>query len=538
MTSNEDVLAEETGRIRLSDHDDGDGDKDDTLSLFPAVDHEVCVVENKGIKISYDYDAGNKLKFLGRVTIATRSFERLYVPILREKPAIVCRSSDYMDYMEQFLQCPEEVQIGILDCFHQSLEESTMGKSLVEPAKLLFLLGVLDDFTLIHKLLSIYATNAHQYKENSSSDDADDTDTDTSALPIFGSKLPHSCTGGNVGYASHAPDGCVEYMVIKPIENGDIVSFTYLTDLFETPTPERRQILFDTKHFMCQCERCNGPDYCRFIKCPMCCSEFIACRYNKPEENLDDPLWMCPSCGPDLDNDTMLVLERQMAQTLKIIERSVQKLNNSNFNKIPEFSVADLGELLEECCDTLSPVHYLTIKALRLLITVCAISAYVQTKRLAIRGGWSLNNNTNNPRVLTLHRSGIEASFRLIAACECVAAGCPGCTPLVLLGEAASSYTATTITALLQHAPLYDRATPVHRVYEELVQNLPPHYWPSYTLTIFNRYLPLLHVKFGHIAIDEIETKLLPWNQAICLECGTFWSGTPPPSSSVQTKPH
>ena len=479
------------------------------------INREVLVVENNGIKVSYS--DGAKGKSLGRTTVATRSFDTLYVPVLRERPAIICASGDYLGYLEQFLNSSEDVQMGILDCFAQPLD-SPMGQSLVEPAKLMFLLGVLDDFNLIHRLLSIYATNAHQYKDISDkvNTGADEKDDAIGCLPIFGSKINHCCNGGNVGYSAHASDGCVEYTVIQPIQKDDTVTFTYLTDLYETPTPERRQILFDTKHFICECERCNGPDYCRFLPCPEC-TKLIACVY-APESS--DPLWKCSTCGPESsDNDSMIVLERQMEQTLKMIERSVQKL--SNFNRIPEFTPADLNELVQECSDKLSPTHYLTMKALRLLVTVCTCSAYVQTKRLVVRGGWT------NPQILALHRAGVEANFRLIAACECVAAGCPGCGSLVANGEVNDSKSGTVMdSAVFPHAPLFDRATPVHRAYEELTEYLPPHYWPSYTVTLFTRYLPLLHIKFGRAVMEEIKTRLLPWNQAICLPCGTRWSGS------------
>lgn len=503
-------LTETTERLTLAT-DDNTGTSNDTPTVTCR---EVLVVENKGIKVSYD---GATFKTMGRVTVATRSFDTLYVPILREKPAIICASGDHLGYLEQFLDAPEQVQLGILDCFAQPLE-SPVGQALMEPAKLMFLLGVLDDFSLIHRLLSIYATNAHQYRETSDEKSSGNVGKDEGigCLPIYGSKLSHSCDGGNVGYSSHAADGCVEYSVIKPIPKGNLVSFTYLADLFETPTPERRQILFDTKHFWCECERCCGPDYCRFLPCPEC-STLIPCVYEKGNS---DPLWKCRSCGPDcFDNDFMLVLERQMEQTLKMIERSVEKL--TNFKKIPEFTPADLQDLVQECSQTLSPTHYLTIKALRLLVTICTCSAYVQTNRLVARGGWT------NPQVLLLHRHGIEASFRLILACECVAAGCPGCTSLVVSGMVDISKDGTVVDDIFPHVPLFDRAAPLHRACEELTEYLPPHYWPSYAVSIFTRYLPLSRIKFGRDSLVAMEKKLLPWKEAICLPIGTLWSGSP-----------
>ncbi|CAB9512354.1 SET domain [Seminavis robusta] len=500
------ALSETTEQLKFHDTDNNN---DESAKVRPTLNREVLVVENNGIKVCYDGRA--KSKSLCRTTVATRSFDTLYVPILIERPATICASGDFLAYLEQFLNAPEDVQLAILDCSAQPLD-SPMGQSLVEPAKVLFLLEVIDDFDLIHRLLSIYATNAHQYKE--------DDDGGIGCLPLFGSKMNHSCDGGNVRYLSQSSiDGCVEYTVTKPIQKGDIVSVTYLTDLFETPTPERRQILFDTKHFWCECDRCNGPDYCRFLPCPEC-SKFIACVY--AQNSSDHPLWKCPTCDLDSDdNDHLIVLERQMEQTLTMMERSVQK-ETTNFNRIPEeVTPADLKEVVQECSEKLSPTHYLTMKALRLLVTVCTCSAYVQTKRLVVRGGWT------NHQILAYHRAGVQASFRSIAACECVAAGCPGCTLLVTAGSGEGKTSkGGTAADMFPHAPLFDRAAPVHRACEELTKYLPPHYWPSYTVTIFTRYQPLLHVMFGRAAMEEIETKLLPWNQASCLPCGTVWSGS------------
>jgi hypothetical protein len=44
-----------------------------------------------------------------------------------------------------------------------------------------------------------------------------------------------------------ADDGFLEYYSLKTIQAGEEVSFSYLSDLYETPTLERRQLLWQNQ---------------------------------------------------------------------------------------------------------------------------------------------------------------------------------------------------------------------------------------------------------------------------------------------------
>ena len=499
---------EEEGRIALSE-------------LAPAVNLELLVVENNGLAVIRNHPE------MGRVTVATRSFEfdgdsssSLLELVLREHPALICRANDYIDYMEQFLECPEEVQVGILDMFYQPLS-SPMGKSLIEPAKLLYQLGALDDFHVLHQLLSIYATNAHQYR------------SDKSAMPILGSKIPHSCHP-NLGYSScKYDDGSISYHVIRrPIQEGEILSFSYLSDLYETPTPERRELLQSTKSFVCQCERCRGPDYCRVIKCPKC-HIYLPCKYEDTTTTMasTDPVWECEDCGV-LPNQLFLQVEGLLEKAVAVMERSFQlKLS---FSQRPEYTPEAVQDLVKSCSQQLSPTHHLTIKSLRLLMQLSTTFAYNYSKRMVVRG---LDINAS-PQVHSYFQISVVADFRLVAACECVAAGCTGCGPLVIVTTAISSnasasasspptpLAATKNRRMMAHDPLYDCATAMRHLCDNLLR-LSVSHWPSYAVTFVERYLPLLQLKFGETAIQDIEERItLRWKDATCLECGTIWDGT------------
>lgn len=478
-----DHVVDEMGRIALSDE-------------APPVQMDRMVVENKGLVVQNHPD-------MGRVLVANRDFGRHEVgsSILIEKPAIVCQQQDYLDYMEKFLDAPEEVQVGILDMFHQPLE-STMGKSLIEPAKLLFMLGVSDDFMVIHQLLSIWVTNGMQWQN------------DKSALTLFASKFSHSCNP-NLGFSTRTDH--IEFKLLRPIAKGELATFSYLTDILETPACERRQLLLDTKSFVCQCDRCMGPDFGRCIQCPTCIEERVPCFYPYPDDKPFEPLWACHKCGL-VESEVMEQNELAMVKAVGVISQGLQSISFQNRSK---YSPMMLRELVRECQRKLSPVHHLTIKSLSLLFTLSTSLAFDYMKKLVVRG-----MSLSDPSVHALFRLSVDAGFALVLAGECCAANCSGCYQ----PDDASSALA------MNHDANYDRALPVRHTLDNLLQ-LPISWWPDYALAMAERYIPLLNAKYGRSEtqtgpteentlrdIESIIVKIV--EHASCLECGTYWDGT------------
>jgi hypothetical protein len=495
------------GRIRLADD-------------APEVNLSLFVVENKGIEISDD-------PIQGRIMVATRDFNQINEAILREAPALVCEQQDYLGFMERFLDLPVEVQVGILDLYFQPLD-SPMGKALVEPAELLYVLGVLDDFTVIHQLLSIYMTNAYQYRHTKS------------AVTLFGSKFSHSCNP-NVGYSSQS--GLMEYRVLKPIRKGEQVAFSYLADLYETATDERRQLLKATKTFVCRCERCVGLDYSRCIQCPTC-SDIVPCQYvnNNSSDNSEEipttddaPYWECPTCGM-LETSHMLKIEQVIENLLQAIETDVQKnARQEGFAKRSQFSPKILQDMVRRCQTKLSLTHHLTVKALRLWVNVATNHAHAETARsLMAQGQQQQQRNRSVPnngttihntktRIHSLLRSTVNAGFQLVLACECVAADCKGCYLDNDDDDNDGSRNRDTKSPRLRiaHNPHYDRATPMNHFCEDLLQ-LPIYWWPPLAVTMVERYFPLLKSKFHKVdLIQQCLEKF--WPATACLECGTYW---------------
>lgn len=218
-------------------------------------DLSASVIENNGIRIE-------TRPGMGRVTVATKPFDLLHAKVVREKPALVFKAGDNLDYLQKFAAADESTQNGILDMYHPPLSAPSVS-SFAAVAHWLKKFGVFNDVVFIHKLLAIMATNAHEYFGTmSSSLDGDLTqyeqvgvgkvnNTDKAALFIHGSKIPHSCSP-NVAYSSKTIDGALEYKVVRPITAGEVVTFTYMEDLYQTPSFELREFLMRTKAFVCQ----------------------------------------------------------------------------------------------------------------------------------------------------------------------------------------------------------------------------------------------------------------------------------------------
>lgn len=536
----------------------------------PPVRLDVCIVSNRGVRVTSAPDDPN----LGRVVVATRDLTLdsvpLYTPLLRERPALVCERGGYLEYVEGFLDADEEIQLGILDMFYQPLD-GPMGRSVEGPAILLYQLGVLDDVTVLHQLLCILVTNGCQYQETQA------------ALAIFGSKFSHSCDP-NAAYSSTASDGCLEYLLLKgDVRNGDEVTFSYLSDVLETETPERRRLLWQTKAFVCECPRCVGPDYTRCLPCPSC-RRPVPCRYHhvrrdgegpiatrrRAEDNDDawdawDVLWECDGCGETADMYVMLHQERELGRTLKAVARRIE--SRKTYEEMEEGDNDDGGgwdnpafvrEVVDECRSTLSPTHHLTVKALRLLVTASTARAYARmTNQVAAGVGCvgvggrtrrrAASSSSSSVKTWSFLRMSVVAGMQLVLACECVAAGCPGCyldlsagydaeagggeqpRPSSCSDDDDSNHASTAAAALrICHPPHYDRATPMRHVCENLLQ-MPIHMWPSDGLTMVVRYVPILRAKFKGILEDERGRIGDVLANLRCVECdssgGLVWDG-------------
>jgi hypothetical protein len=427
------------------------------------------VIENNGIKIE-------TRPGMGRVTVATKAFNLLHAKVVREKPALVFIAGDNLDYLRKFAAADESIQNGILDMYHPPLSAPSV-RSLAGAARGLKKSGVFIDVEFIHKLLAIMATNAHEYFGTmSSSADGDLTqyehvglgmfdNTGKAALFIYGSKIPHSCSP-NVSYSSKTVDGALEYKVIRPITAGEVVAFTYMPDLYQTPTFERREFLMRTKAFMCQCQRCVGQDYCRMAKCSTC-SRFVACEYQGQEE-----IWRCPTCGicsGIAQKERTLLARRARMEPLRA-----------------ESPVHELNEIVQESSEMLSPVHYITVRANETLARMYASKAHQADQNMAF-----MRKRASIAQKISWRLAAAVAGLRVIASTECVAAGCSGCD-----------------VGSCRHPPLYEKAATMFHACMDL-KEVPIQSRPGYAAQMVSRYLAVMRGTFGE---NDADVKVIEEN--------------------------
>lgn len=441
------------------------------------VDIEFLIEENNGIELASHPK-------MDRITVASRPFDTLYEAVLREKPALISRSEDYTvdlsyytDFLEQFNNASMEVQLGILDLFGQPVE-SAMGQTLAEPAEILAAMDIFADydFTSIHKLLIKFVSNSYTYKDAEC------------ALPLFGSKIQHSCHP-NLGYTSFTDDGCVEHRVIRPIKKGDIACVSYLSGVYELPTPQRRLQLLESKSFVCDCSRCKGLDYCRLIQCPDCCEENVPCSYDKD----DNASWYCPACCTTLDADVMLSKEKSVEGTLKLMTRHIEMGDCHQI--LEEYTPEVMEEMVEEAASTLSSVHYLTKQAQAVLLDVCKTHILIRQEKLQAEG-IDASNCGEHESILPLITKSVATSLQMTIASEYVANNCTSDCP-------------SQTGCVSKYEPLYDRATAMYEACEDLMK-IPKHAWPSNAIAMAEKYLPVLKAKFGNK-----EKKILQFEETI-----------------------
>ncbi|GAM26915.1 hypothetical protein SAMD00019534_100900 [Acytostelium subglobosum LB1] len=125
--------------------------------------------------------------------------------------------------------------------------------------------------------------------------------------------------------------------------------FDSYVDLLE-PTFERQQVLLQSKHFLCRCQRCLDPTECgRYIssfRCPSCPSGWVSpiISYNE-KDNVLGRLWRCLDCKQE-QNDMIIAI-------LKDIDALKQFLLKKSWSE----NTAEYMESAKQFEKTLSLLH-------------------------------------------------------------------------------------------------------------------------------------------------------------------------------------
>jgi hypothetical protein len=182
--------------------------------------------------------------------------------------------------------------------------------------------------------------------------------------------------------------------------------------------------------------------------------------------------------------------ERAIERLLQVVDQQITARKNfdpsGGTTQSKSIGPSFVQGLVQQCTSKLSSTHYLTIKALRQLISISTSHAYVIIKQNLVRG----STDVLNFRVSSYLRTSVLSGIQLVLAGECIAAKCTGC----YLNENRSTFCFS-----ICHDPHFDRATPMRHVVEELL-TIPIYMWPSNGLEMAHRYLPTLCAKFKKLA--------------------------------------
>lgn len=209
---------------------------------------------------------------LGEYLVATRTFRKGEV-ILTERPILEADASFSVDWAEPmfraFCAATSEQQARVLRMYtgeHAVIQGSRMLKDIsiqVERSRgKPWRQGVSDE--TLKKVCFAFNLNAYPSGPQDS----------RSALYPLGAKLAHSCDSNVIYSWSTEQDhghGC--FLAKHDIGKGETLSTNYLGDMGRhLSAPARRDILLDTKLFVCHCPRCVelGEDIQRRIPCPRC----------------------------------------------------------------------------------------------------------------------------------------------------------------------------------------------------------------------------------------------------------------------------
>lgn len=470
---------------------------------------ESLLIDNNGVLVT------NKENH-GRIVVTNRDFNDHFGVLVRERPAIVWDAAPsqflvgYGNFLNEYSQLSSETKSQILQLFHPPLDGiSSMVTTLRSIAEQLALLHKEYDVDLIHKLLVILASNAHQYYGliQTEPDDGNLRKHETVsgsqecmklALYLFGSKVQHSCNPNSM-YTSKTVDGALEYTVVKSIKAGEQVSFSYIGDLFHTPTFQRREKLYKEKDFTCMCTRCIGPDYCRVAKCTECGE------MTPSQTSPFSSMWKCVNgCAPSMVNET---LERNYYDHLT---KMTSMMNADTPTQV-------LYDFMRGATMDLSPTHYVCIRGWLELATLYASKAAEkeQTIQLSKRKPHVLGRDKklSDLSVNELRQKAASCGLRAISLIECVAENCTGCKP-----------------GFFKHAPVYESAARVFHVCIDLIE-LDPSEYPLGARNIIKRYLPLMKAMFGNHDEDvkKIESVFLSGDKSsnpvgqcdYCKQCKT-----------------
>lgn len=184
---------------------------------------------------------------IGRTIVATESVDELGKTLICEKTLITWTVDNWFEFIENFLESSNEIKNLILDMyvppdngnimqnaktFTMALEYSYSRFAELGRQRTTKLIAIGMGNSYVYHLPRTSPTNLRVYDLTSTSSnrvvEKCDFTGGISALFAFGSQLSHSCLPNVVMSSSGISNGCIHYIVVRPIKAGDMVCISYL----------------------------------------------------------------------------------------------------------------------------------------------------------------------------------------------------------------------------------------------------------------------------------------------------------------------
>jgi hypothetical protein len=408
---------------------------------------------------------------LGRVLVACKPFAVGDV-LLQEVPLLTWPFGEWAAYLDRLWASDDAVRDAVLGLFRPELD-LTQPAVLEARAKAERLLpgrpeGL--DIEFAHAALLVAELNSHSFENGK-----------RMAIFDIGSKAAHSCAP-NAAYSSRDVPGHLSYKAIKPIAAADHVTFSYIADLFNTPTEGRRAELESTKRFACHCERCDAPDPLRALSCPRPgCNGMVMPNGSVSYDIADE--WVCSQkgCDPALTQEDLDLHFKEEDAT----NDALQAAGGSALSNVD----LEIPTELEACVHRLPRVHTISIQGFKLFGTVLAIRADDAKEQGDVReqGLWV---------------RAAAAKLEAVRSMECVAASCDGqCDPSP------------------PHPAAYQLCLDVLQAGQDLANGL-DHDADVVAPLAFHvsRYIPMMFVMWPHLKLDASMLSVLNSVKAAAVE--------------------
>lgn len=219
--------------------------------------------------------------------------------------------------------------------------------------------------------------------------------TPTIALLRWGSKFAHSCSP-NMFLRFQPERNAMVFTVTRPLEEGEVLSFSYLPEDDSTvgglicgTVFDRKAKLQKFKFFECGCERCVDWDWSRGVACKVC-KQPVNYRNN-------DSTWTCFECGNKSNDEDVDFIGEREASVQRMIMGFLARINGSrrmseSMMQMLEPYLMDLLDPAPEKNEIAVPKHHWTYSVIHSLLATYHLSLFPQSfgKGLAAQLGMTV----------------------------------------------------------------------------------------------------------------------------------------------------